>query len=84
MRRLVDLGDKNDLGDKSEPSRLSDWVAFAPPDFDKVLTRGLERVMSALDLPSRKEIEKLNQNLEQVLEQLEALTPGQDEPAEDD
>jgi len=78
MRRLVEPGDKH------ESSRLSDWVAFTPPDFDKVLTRGLERVLSALDLPSRKEIEKLNQNLEQVLEQLESLTTSEDEPPKDD
>ncbi len=50
-----------------------DWVAFTPPDLDKMVQRTLERVFEVLDLPRRSDVEALNQRLERVATALEAL-----------
>ena len=67
--------------------RLSDWIAFATPDFDQVVQNAMERVLKALDLPRRSDIDALNQNLRRVadaVEKLEALrreAPATEAPA---
>jgi len=48
-----------------------DWVAFSPPDLEKVVQRTMERVMKALDIPSRAEIQALSDRLDKVLAALE-------------
>jgi polyhydroxyalkanoate synthesis repressor PhaR len=53
--------------------RLSDWIAFATPDFDRVIQNALERVFKLLDLPRRSDIEALNQNLLRVADAVERL-----------
>ena len=56
--------------------RGTDWVAFTPPEFDKLVQRAMERVMKLLDLPRRSDIEALNKNLERVASALEGLERG--------
>ena len=56
--------------------RGTDWVAFTPPEFDRLVQRAMERVMKLLDLPRRSDIEALNKNLERVASALEGLERG--------
>ena len=61
-----------------DATRLTDWIAYAAPDFERLLQGTLERVLRLLDLPRRSDIELLNKNLERVgssLEGLEAKPP---------
>ena len=60
----------NEKGDGEE------WVAFAPPEFDRLVQRAVERVFKLLDLPRRSDIEALNKNLERVATALEGLERG--------
>ena len=76
----------NEEGDRS---RLSDWIAYASPDFDSVVENSVERVFKLLDLPRRKDVRSLNQNLERVARAIESLEhtlaksePGGDPPTE--
>ena len=50
-----------------------DWIAFTPPDLDRVVQRTLERVFKVLDLPRRSDVEALNARLDRVAAALEAL-----------
>ena len=50
-----------------------DWIAFTPPDLDRVVQRTLERVFKVLDLPRRSDVEALNERLDRVAAALEAL-----------
>ncbi|HVP31468.1 MAG TPA: polyhydroxyalkanoate synthesis regulator DNA-binding domain-containing protein [Myxococcota bacterium] len=54
-----------------EGGRLSDWVAYSAPDFDRLLQSALERALKVLDLPRRSDLEALNANLERVAKALE-------------
>jgi hypothetical protein len=47
-------------------------VALATPDLDRLVQRAVERVLRALDLPRRSDLEALEKRLDQVLEQLGA------------
>jgi hypothetical protein len=60
------------------PGRRSgaDWVAVAAPDLDRLVQRAVERVLRALDLPRRSDLEALEKRLDQVLEQIGATAPG--------
>jgi len=61
-------------GRKSRDHRsLSDWIAYASPDFDQLVQRSVERVFKLLDLPRRSDVEALNRNLERVAEAVETL-----------
>jgi polyhydroxyalkanoate synthesis repressor PhaR len=60
------------LGPREGGGRRPDWVALATPDLDRVVQRALERVLRALDLPRRSDIEALEKRLDQVLEELGA------------
>ena len=53
-------------------SRRPDWIALATPDLDRLVQRALERVLRALDLPRRSDLEALEQRLDRVLEELGA------------
>ncbi len=48
-----------------------DWVAFSPPDLEKVVQQTLERVLRVLDVPSRRDIEELNQRLDKLVAAIE-------------
>lgn len=68
---------------------LGDWIAYASPDLDAAVQSAVERVFKVLDLPRRKDVEALNQNLERVaravsdLEKAFAKSPSQ-QPARDE
>ena len=49
-----------------------DWVALSTIDLDRLVQRALERVLRALDLPRRSDLEALEQRLDRVLEELGA------------
>ena len=57
-------------------ARINDWIAYATPDFDHVIQTAVERVVKALDLPRRQDIEALNTNLQRVADAVEALDAG--------
>ncbi len=52
---------------------LGDWIAYASPDFDSAIQNAVERVFKVLDLPRRKDVDALNENLERVARALEEL-----------
>ena len=74
MRRL--LGNK-----EGEDGSTRDWIAFTPPDMDRVVQRTMERVFKALDLPRRSDIQALNQRLDRVVEVIESLEGSRRPPA---
>jgi polyhydroxyalkanoate synthesis repressor PhaR len=74
MRRL--LGTK-----PREGATGRDWIAFTPPDMDRVVQRTIERVFKALDLPRRSDIEALNQRLERVVDAIGVLEQSRQTPA---
>jgi polyhydroxyalkanoate synthesis repressor PhaR len=58
------------IGPREGGAKRPDWIALATPDLDRVVQRAIERVMRALDLPRRSDIESLEKRLDQVLAQL--------------
>jgi polyhydroxyalkanoate synthesis repressor PhaR len=60
--------------------KVSDWIAFATPDFDHLVQNAIERVFKLLDLPRRGDIDALNENLQRVAEAVERLESAQDSP----
>jgi polyhydroxyalkanoate synthesis repressor PhaR len=58
---------------EEEGHRLSEWIAFSTPDFDRVIQTAIERVFKVLDLPRRSDIEALNENLQRVADAVERL-----------
>lgn len=65
-----------------DPRRLSDWIAYASPDFDQILENAVERVFRVLDLPRRKDVDALNANLERVADAIEKLEQALARPGE--
>jgi polyhydroxyalkanoate synthesis repressor PhaR len=49
-----------------------DWIAFAAPDLDRMVQRAVERVLRALDLPTRRDLEAVERRLDQLSELLGA------------
>jgi polyhydroxyalkanoate synthesis repressor PhaR len=64
------------LAPRDAAGRRPDWVALASPDLDRLVQRAVERVLRALDLPRRSDIEALEKRLDQVLDQLAAREAG--------
>jgi polyhydroxyalkanoate synthesis repressor PhaR len=60
------------LAPREASDKPADWVALATPDLDRLVQRALERVLRALDLPRRSDLEALEKRLDQVLDQLAA------------
>ena len=58
-------------GDDKEEGKRSDWIAFSPPDLDKLVQGTLERVFKALDLPRRSDVQELTERLEQLTDALD-------------
>ena len=69
FRRMVG----SDGDGRRGPRKLSDWIAYASPDFDHAVQNAVERVFKLLDLPRRSDVEALNLNLERVASAVEAL-----------
>jgi len=63
-----------------EGGRLPDWVAYASPDFDRMIQGAVERVFKLLDLPRRSDLDALNANLERVAKALEDKEKGRATP----
>ena len=77
-----DQRDKNKSGGRRG---LGDWIAYASPDFDSAIQAAVERVFKVLDLPRRKDVDALNQNLERVANAIEDLQRSiQDSGSRDD
>ncbi len=71
MRRFLEVSGGKENRDML---RITEWIAAASPELEKILQRGIERVVNALDLPSRTEIDAIHQKLESILEKLEQVT----------
>ncbi|HBZ72227.1 MAG TPA: hypothetical protein DEP35_21835 [Deltaproteobacteria bacterium] len=76
VRRFIGSRDR-------EGARLNDWVAYAAPDFERLLQGAVERVLRLLDLPRRSDVELFNKNLERVANALEELEAKRSSPASD-
>ncbi len=61
VRRIVQPGDER-----------REWVAFAPPDLEKLIQGAFERVAELLDLPRQSDIDALSKKLDRLSEQLES------------
>jgi polyhydroxyalkanoate synthesis repressor PhaR len=59
------------LGREGEEGGRGDWIAFTPPDLDRMVQRTLERVLRMLDLPRRSDIDALSERLDRVTAALE-------------
>ncbi|MFT5444428.1 MAG: polyhydroxyalkanoate synthesis repressor PhaR [Myxococcota bacterium] len=68
---------------KSERRGLGNWIAYASPDFDAAVENAVERVFKVLDLPRRKDVDALNQNMERVARAVESLEQALAAPPED-
>ncbi len=78
FRRFVSVGpdgksEDGRAGHDADRRSLSDWIAYASPDFEHLVQNAVERVFKLLDLPRRKDIDALNRNLERVAEAVETL-----------
>jgi len=49
-----------------------EWIAFAAPDLDRMVQRAVERVLRALDLPTRSDLEALEERLDHLSQVLGA------------
>lgn len=75
MRRLLDASGSKD---NRETTRISEWIAAAAPELEKILQHGIERVVGALDLPSRREMDEIHRKLEAILEKLDHVATEND------
>lgn len=57
--------------DRGADGKRLDWIAFTPPDLDKLVQGTLERVFKALDLPRRSDVQELTERLEQLTDALD-------------
>ena len=75
FRRFVGSEGHEELdGRRREHGRsLTDWIAYASPDFEQMIQKSMERVFRVLDLPRRSDIDALNKNLERVADAVETL-----------
>ena len=55
-----------------EGAMRREWIAFAAPDLDRMVQRAVERVLRALDLPTRSDLEAIEQRLDRLSELLGA------------
>lgn len=55
-----------------EGAMRREWIAFASPDLDRMVQRAVEKVLHALDLPTRRDLEALEQRLDRLSELLGA------------
>jgi polyhydroxyalkanoate synthesis repressor PhaR len=60
-----------------------EWIAFAAPDLDRMVQRAVERVLRALDLPRRSDLEALENHIERLSELLTRSAPAGRTPRPD-
>ena len=60
VRRIVKSGEQN-----------RDWVAFGPPDLEKLMQGAFERMSEALDIPRRADIDALSERIDRLTELIE-------------
>ena len=65
---------------EEENARWREVLGGAREEWDDRVQSAVEKVFKALDLPRRRDIEALNENLERVAEALERLEAGQEAP----
>lgn len=68
------------LTPREAAARRADWIALATPDLDRLVQRALERVLRALELPRRSDVEALEKRLDEVLDQLRSRPPLDETP----
>ena len=74
MRRFFD--DKLDEAREAQDAGR-EWVALAVPDFEKLLQGALERALSALDLPRRSDLDRLQRKVDEALARLDSIETRQ-------
>lgn len=79
-----DDSDEKTRDKRSGRRGLGDWIAYASPDFDSAIQSAVERVFKVLDLPRRKDVDALNQNLERVATAIESLQRSIQQPDRSD
>jgi polyhydroxyalkanoate synthesis repressor PhaR len=52
-----------------------EWVAFSPPDLDQLVQRAIERVLKLLDLPTRADLDALNERIDRLTDALGERAP---------
>ncbi len=57
----------------SDRRGLRDWIAYATPDLEEVIQNAMSKVLQLFELPQRKDIETLNENLERVADAITRL-----------
>jgi polyhydroxyalkanoate synthesis repressor PhaR len=67
---------------EEEAQRWREAIGGARSDWDEMVQGAVERVFKALDLPRRRDIEALNENLERVASALERIDGG--DPSDSD
>ncbi len=56
-----------------------EWVAFGPPDLEKLVQSAAERIAEILDVPRRSDIDALNERLDRLTELLDARDKTEDD-----
>jgi polyhydroxyalkanoate synthesis repressor PhaR len=74
-RAASDERDRDGEADRDASDRgvFGNWIAYASPDFDASIQNAIERVFKVLDLPRRKDVEDLNENLQRLARAVETL-----------
>jgi polyhydroxyalkanoate synthesis repressor PhaR len=54
-------------GEGGKTGARPDWIAFSPPDLDKLVQGTLERVFKVLDLPRRSDVQALTERLDRLI-----------------
>jgi len=75
-------GDRSDESAQTDRPGLGSWIHQASPDLEKLVQNAVERVFRLLDLPRRRDVEKLNENLERVAQAVEMLEKAFDRRSE--
>ncbi len=62
-------GNLRDLLGKTTTPR--EWVAFGPPDIERMVQRAVERMAVALDIPRRSELREISERLDRLTKLIE-------------
>ena len=56
-----------------------DWIAFGPPDLEKLIQSAFERVAEALDMPRRSDLDALNERIDRLTDLIEKQAKTENE-----